>query len=85
VLTGDLDETDPTTEFASPVPNSFRAPRFVIVPGGGHRVLWEAIFPGFAANLHLIYSSMGYPSIDPELMIGMLVVGYVFAIRSGAG
>jgi transposase len=28
------------------------------------------------------YSSMGRPSIDPELMIRMLVVGYVFAIRS---
>jgi transposase-like protein DUF772 len=27
-------------------------------------------------------SSMGRPSIDPELMIQMLVVGYVFAIRS---
>src|SRR5271168_1934137 len=28
------------------------------------------------------YSSMGRPSIDPELMIRMLVVGYIFAIRS---
>ena len=28
------------------------------------------------------YSSMGRPPIDPELMIRMLVVGYVFAIRS---
>src|SRR6476659_6528376 len=28
------------------------------------------------------YSSMGRPSIYPELMIRMLVVGYVFAIRS---
>jgi hypothetical protein len=28
------------------------------------------------------YSSMDRPSIDPELMIQMLVVGYVFAIRS---
>ena len=28
------------------------------------------------------YSAMGRPSIDPELMIRMLVVGYVFAIRS---
>jgi len=25
---------------------------------------------------------MGRPSIDPELMIRMLIVGYVFAIRS---
>src|SRR6476659_2352065 len=28
------------------------------------------------------YSNTGRPSIDPELMIRMLVVGYVFAIRS---
>jgi transposase len=28
------------------------------------------------------YSSIGRPSIDPELMIRMLIVGYVFAIRS---
>jgi transposase len=28
------------------------------------------------------YSPMGRPSIDPELMVRMLVVGYVFAIRS---
>jgi len=28
------------------------------------------------------YSTVGRPSIDPELMIRMLAVGYVFAIRS---
>jgi transposase len=28
------------------------------------------------------YSAMGRPSIDPELMIRMLIVGYCFAIRS---
>jgi transposase len=28
------------------------------------------------------YSSTGRPSIDPELMLRMLIVGYVFAIRS---
>lgn len=28
------------------------------------------------------YSSLGRPSVDPELMVRMLVVGYVFAIRS---
>ena len=28
------------------------------------------------------YSSIGRPSIDPELMIRMLIVGYVFALRS---
>ena len=28
------------------------------------------------------YSNIGRPSIDPELMIRMLIVGYCFAIRS---
>ena len=28
------------------------------------------------------YSTLGRPSIDPELMIRMLIVGYIFAIRS---
>ena len=28
------------------------------------------------------YSELGRPSIDPVLMIRMLIVGYVFAIRS---
>ena len=32
----------------------------------------------FAAH----HSSMGRPSIDPELITRMLIVGYVFAIRS---
>src|SRR3982074_3371113 len=36
----------------------------------------------FPRELAPHYSSMGRPSIDPELMIRMLVVGYVFAIRS---
>jgi transposase len=34
------------------------------------------------AELEPHYSSIGRPSIDPELMIRMLIVGYVFAIRS---
>jgi transposase len=29
-----------------------------------------------------LYSEIGRPSIDPELMIRMLILGYVFAIRS---
>jgi Transposase domain (DUF772) len=33
------------------------------------------------AELALYYSSIGRPSIDPELMIRMLIIGYVFAIR----
>ena len=28
------------------------------------------------------YSTLGRPSVDPELMVRMLIVGYVFAIRS---
>ena len=41
-----------------------------------------SICPGFVASFAPHYSSMGRPSIDPDLMIRMLVVGYVFAIRS---
>ena len=33
-------------------------------------------------ELEPYYSHTGRPSIDPELMIRMLIVGYVFAIRS---
>ena len=28
------------------------------------------------------YSNLGRPSIDPELMLRMLILGYVFGIRS---
>jgi transposase len=34
------------------------------------------------AHLGLYYSDVGRPSIDPELMIRMLIVGYGFGIRS---
>ena len=34
------------------------------------------------AELAPYYSNTGRPSIDPELMIRMLIIGYVFAIRS---
>src|SRR5829696_6756322 len=34
------------------------------------------------ADLEPYYSPLGRPSIDPVLMIRMLIVGYVFAIRS---
>lgn len=33
-------------------------------------------------HLRPFYSEMGRPSIDPELMIRMLLVGYCFGIRS---
>ncbi len=32
--------------------------------------------------LAAIYSSTGRPSVDPELMLRMLLVGYLFGIRS---
>src|SRR5215468_3929719 len=34
------------------------------------------------AHLEPYYSEMGRPSVDPELMIRMLIVGYCFGIRS---
>ncbi len=34
------------------------------------------------AELAPYYSHTGRPSVDPELMLRMLIVGYVFAIRS---
>jgi len=34
------------------------------------------------AELAPFYSKLGRPSIDPELMIRMLIIGYIFAIRS---
>src|SRR3954452_2055826 len=37
---------------------------------------------GIRAHLRPFYSDMGRPSIDPELMIRMLLVGYCFGIRS---
>ena len=37
---------------------------------------------GIRERLRPFYSEMGRPSIDPELMIRMLLIGYAFAIRS---
>ena len=37
---------------------------------------------GLRAYLGPYYSDVGRPSIDSELMMRMLIVGYVFAIRS---
>jgi transposase len=33
-------------------------------------------------QLAAFYSNTGRPSIDPELMIRMLIIGYCFGIRS---
>ncbi len=37
---------------------------------------------GVRASLAPFYSDTGRPSIDPELLIRMLIVGYCFGIRS---
>lgn len=37
---------------------------------------------GISQDLKTFYSSIDRPSIDPELMIRMLIVGYCFAIPS---
>src|SRR3984893_13920656 len=37
---------------------------------------------GVRAHLAPFYSETGRPSIDPELLIRMLIVGYCFGIRS---
>src|SRR5258705_5058475 len=37
---------------------------------------------GLRCELAPFYSEKGRPSIDPELMIRMLIVGYCFGIRS---
>ena len=37
---------------------------------------------GMREALRPFYSSLGRPSIDPELIIRMLVIGYVMGIRS---
>ena len=39
-------------------------------------------FDGLRAGLATFYSTTGRPSIDPELLIRMLIVGYCFGIRS---
>jgi transposase len=37
---------------------------------------------GIRAHMQSYYSEIGRPSIDPELMIRMLLVGYCYGIRS---
>ena len=41
-----------------------------------------SILAGSTKSLRPFYGNTGRPSIDPELMIRMLLVGYAFAIRS---
>jgi transposase len=40
------------------------------------------ILAGLREKLETFYSEIGRPSIDPELMIRMLIVGYCYGIRS---
>jgi transposase len=40
------------------------------------------VFAGLHQQLAPYYSSTGRPSIDPELMIRMLIIGYCYGIRS---
>ena len=40
---------------------------------------------GIRAHLRPFYSGIGRPSVDPELMIRMLPIGYCFGIRSERG
>jgi transposase len=39
-------------------------------------------FDGLRTHLRPYYSDIGRPSVDPELMVRMLLVGYCFGIRS---
>jgi len=43
---------------------------------------WHRNLDGVRQALKPLYSSTGRPSIDPELMIRMLIVGYCMGIRS---
>ena len=40
------------------------------------------VLGGLRGQLKSYYSEIGRPSIDPELMIRMLIVGYCFGLRS---
>jgi transposase len=42
----------------------------------------KRITAGLRERLAPFYSDIGRPSIDPELMVRMLIVGYCFGIRS---
>jgi hypothetical protein len=49
----------------------------------GHRQVEQAaLFHEFSLETATICSSIGRPSVDPELMIRMLIIGYCFGIRS---
>ena len=43
---------------------------------------WFVELDGLRQELAPFYSEIGRPSVDPELLIRMLIVGYCFGIRS---
>lgn len=46
------------------------------------RIDWLLDFGAIHAELAALYSHTGRPSIDPELMLRMLLIGYLYGIRS---
>src|SRR5262249_9541563 len=49
--------------------------------GGGRNVSGPAVLADLHQQLKTFYSDIGRPSVDPELMIRMLLVGYCYGIR----
>lgn len=45
------------------------------------RLIGLLILSSIRAHLKEFYSHTGHPSVDPELLIRMLIVGYAFGIR----
>src|SRR3990170_1881623 len=45
-------------------------------------VFMTPVLSGVREQLNPYYSEIGRPSIDPELMIRMLIVGYCYGLRS---
>lgn len=46
------------------------------------RINWLLDFDAIRQELATLYSHTGRPSIDPELMLRMLLIGYLYGIRS---
>ena len=46
------------------------------------RIDWLLDFRVIRAELAALYSHTGRPSVDPELMLRMLLIGYLYGIRS---
>ncbi len=46
------------------------------------RIDWLLDFDALRAELAALYSHTGRPSVDPELMLRMLLIGYLYGIRS---